>query len=1335
MKLKRMMVNMTWRRTPALIAVVSLFIACMFMIGSASNPNDPAGTSGSVTASEAFVEAHHVQGNLLSEPPQMTDEQLLMMQQCIDNRNLPTFPTPVEQPIPPMYAPTAPESEIDFSDHTTNANAPAAPGDFRVYRNQDLGGGAPSGYTSVVGEPAVGNTGECVFMSGNWYASLSTDGGINWSFINPYTTFPASYGGFCCDQDVIYDPSRDIMIWLLMYLDNGTENAYRIAVASGCSDLQSASWCYYDFTPSSFGLPTGTFLDYPHIALTDNTLYFTSNVFYIAGSFHSTLIARIPLDPLATCSGFGFGYYDYADRSTFTLAQGGHGTCYWATHNSTSSIRVYRWDEGSGSIYWDDVAHTAYTSTPRNSAHCDCGDGDACQRFDDRVMCGWVANGVIGFGWCVAEGNGFTYPYSRFVRLNEADRTLLDEPIVFSGSYAWMYPSAGVNARGHVGGTIFAAGSGNCPIGLAWIADDYNSSVMAPLENAFLVQSTNGPSSDKWGDYLRCRPHDPCANTWIGTVFSLQGGTTDSYSRPRYVWFGRERDETCITCAVNPTTLDFGEVCVGEYQDQSFTITNVGSGTMTGTVSESCSHFSIISGGGAYSLTAGQSVTVVVRFQPTSSGYKTCSIATGTYCSNVSCAGTGAAPVCSVTPTSLAFGTVCTGEYLDKTFTIENTGGCVLSGSVSESCAYYSIVSGGGSYSLTTGQTRTVTVRYAPTTTGSHNCTIETGAAICSDVSCTGNGYELSAPTLACTPGQGYIELNWNSVAGATEYCIYRDDVQVACGITETAWADNDVCPPVEHCYEVTSYSATCGESAKSNRSCCTAMCGCELTCFTFTGNTGESYSIVIDVATWEGLPLQIGDEIAVYDGDLCVGASCWDGNWPLALVAWADDSQTGEVDGYICGHDMSFRIARPSECSHCYAEYANFSAGNGTFCNGPFSQISSMNFVCCTEYAFNLTTGWNFISLNVDCAMSPIDLLDPVISEVNIVKQSDGLFCIPGVICQIPVIDCQQGYKIHMKSSQSFAICCQLCNYNTPIPVDPGWNWIAFLPPCCIAAPEAMASIESCLNIVKDGSGNFYIPGVINSLGDMCPGQGYAAHMDCQDEVVYPACTPGAAARTTSGGDGIRTVANHFFIGKTSDNYQAVIVNVGDGLSIGDEIGLFTESGLLVGSGVYEGSSVAIAAWSDDPQTDEVDGYVNGDEMVVKVWNAGSDTEKRVEPELLEGSFEFGAAPYTVLNIAPEKIATSTADFKLSANYPNPFNPETMIDYTLPAAGHVTLSIYNLLGQKVRTLVDDYREAGSHSVTWDGTSDYGERVSSGVYLYRLDTSFGVDTKKMMLLK
>ncbi len=90
---------------------------------------------------------------------------------------------------------------------------------------------------------------------------------------------------------------------------------------------------------------------------------------------------------------------------------------------------------------------------------------------------------------------------------------------------------------------------------------------------------------------------------------------------------------------------------------------------------------------------------------------------------------------------------------------------------------------------------------------------------------------------------------------------------------------------------------------------------------------------------------------------------------------------------------------------------------------------------------------------------------------------------------------------------------------------------------------------------------------------------------------------------------------------------------------------------------------------------------------------------------------------------------------FKLYPNYPNPFNPETVIRYQLPSSSAVNLDIYNLMGQKIKTLVSAKQSTGSYQVKWDGKNHAGIPVASGVYLYRLKANAGVQSKKMILMR
>jgi len=124
--------------------------------------------------------------------------------------------------------------------------------------------------------------------------------------------------------------------------------------------------------------------------------------------------------------------------------------------------------------------------------------------------------------------------------------------------------------------------------------------------------------------------------------------------------------------------------------------------------------------------------------------------------------------------------------------------------------------------------------------------------------------------------------------------------------------------------------------------------------------------------------------------------------------------------------------------------------------------------------------------------------------------------------------------------------------------------------------------------------------------------------------------------------------------------------------------------------------------------QTDPDQGYK--DVFVTKIADDGTSVDEIYSPTLLDG-------------------------FILSQNYPNPFNPQTQFEFSLPHASHVKVEVFNVLGQRVTTLVDKRLPAGSYRVTWDGKDYVGQEVSSGVYLYRLTADEFVQSRKMLLLK
>ncbi|MBK6912314.1 MAG: T9SS type A sorting domain-containing protein [Ignavibacteriales bacterium] len=123
---------------------------------------------------------------------------------------------------------------------------------------------------------------------------------------------------------------------------------------------------------------------------------------------------------------------------------------------------------------------------------------------------------------------------------------------------------------------------------------------------------------------------------------------------------------------------------------------------------------------------------------------------------------------------------------------------------------------------------------------------------------------------------------------------------------------------------------------------------------------------------------------------------------------------------------------------------------------------------------------------------------------------------------------------------------------------------------------------------------------------------------------------------------------------------------------------------------------------------------------------------------------YDSSNAPYQTLKWFGIDIVTDVNDdshssipkeFSLNQNYPNPFNPTTKISWQSPAGSWQTLKIYDVLGNEVATLVDEYKPAGRYEVEFDSHSDKGQNLSSGVYFYQLKAGDFIQTRKMIFIK
>ena len=520
-----------------------------------------------------------------------------------------------------------------------------------------------------------------------------------------------------------------------------------------------------------------------------------------------------------------------------------------------------------------------------------------------------------------------------------------------------------------------------------------------------------------------------------------------------------------------------------------------------------------------------------------------------------------------------------------------------------------------------------------------------------------------------------------------------------------------------------------------------------------FTENTGNSATVVLPLLAKpniEGTPLSRGDYIGVFtETGLCCGYEMWN-NRNISITVWGDNDQTRVVDGFTGGEKIKYRVYRLSEQREWNNVAVGYSQGSGLYAGNAYMVLNKFDVYNAKTIALRFPSGWNMFSYNVqpeDASASAI--LSDVLKNLVILKNGAGESFIPDFgIDQIGNLNFREGYLGYFSTNTSLEITGQFVDPQTPIELNSGWSMISYLPDASMDVKQALQSIGTQLIIAKDGSGNSFIPDYgINQIGDMQSGSGYQVYLREKSILTYPAISstaPSLASLNKAGS--VNADVEHFeFSSVTGENATIVVPTNANPrladdtpLQSGDEIGVFTSAGICCGAVVWEGVNTAITVWGDDSQTDEVDGFKSGDTMYYRIWQKESDTEYLATGIYQEDSpVVYATNGLSVLEDLSVNVTdiefmdgSMSTNYILRQNYPNPFNPVTVISWQLAVSSHVDLSIYNLLGQKVVTLVNKRQPAGSYNAEWDASN-----MTSGVYIYRLQTDSHVETKRMILMK
>jgi hypothetical protein len=394
-----------------------------------------------------------------------------------------------------------------------------APLFFRDYN--ELNGATPSAH-NFVPEPSVAENGQTVMTTGNYWMSLSLDGGGTFTTVNPTTIFPQDYGGFCCDQVLTYVPRYDMFVWLLQYNSSAGRNAIRIAVQTtqGVRSSNGTAWTYWDFTNNTFAASGA--LDYNDMSFGDSFLYWTSSV----GGGANRYVIRVPLQELRAMGTVNFQFTGSTAAYWSHVSQNGRNGVYWAGHVNNSNMTVFSMMDADGFYSWRNVSVNSWPNNNISSIAANGTDWLQDAFWKTYVRAAVVRDNSVYFAWNASSGGGFPQPHVQIVQINTSTWTLQNQMQIWNPAFAFAYPYFGLNAEGQLG-MIVAFGGGT-----------FNASSGVGVWGDFVVYypRLSDLSKNTYGHYHTVRRSGSDGMQWVAAGYSHKA---DGSVLPYYLRFSR----------------------------------------------------------------------------------------------------------------------------------------------------------------------------------------------------------------------------------------------------------------------------------------------------------------------------------------------------------------------------------------------------------------------------------------------------------------------------------------------------------------------------------------------------------------------------------------------------------------------------------------------------------------------------------------------------------------------------------------------------------------------------------------------------------------------------
>lgn len=473
--------------------------------------------------------------------------------------------------------------------------------------------------------------------------------------------------------------------------------------------------------------------------------------------------------------------------------------------------------------------------------------------------------------------------------------------------------------------------------------------------------------------------------------------------------------------------------------------------------------------------------------------------------------------------------------------------------------------------------------------------------------------------------------------------------------------------------------------------------------------NGVDQMNINIYSALLDGADLAPGDEIGIFDGEICVGAgmvseTVTSGNL-LKIIVSKDD---GSGNGYTPGHPVTYRYYDKSTKKEITLVTATYNDSNpywsttGTFAVGA-TAFSALNGETMDMTTLSLKEGWNLVSTPVIPADPAIDqLFSPLIMSGELVKVMDesgnaleNMGSFGGWNNAIGQVSLSEGYKVKVTTSCQLGI--QGVNATLPwsIPLTAGWNIIGFPYGGEVNAMDVLQPLITRGHLIKaqDESGQSVedfgeFGGWTNSIALFRPGKGYKVKVNSEEVLTIEAAYPKRAVPAPS-----KVPTLHFQTVHKGNGVDHMNINLvglsGNLLQPGDEIAIF-DGGNCVGAAVVlpyhiEAHLISLPASASDHGG--LPGFTEVNPFIVRLWKAASGEEMVLEPEILKGTSGFRKNESTFASL--EKYGTTWTPLNGKGVsgilvYPNPTTGKVFLASTPTGIGKTGISVMNSTGQEI---------------------------------------------------